>query len=139
MKYIDASNAIAGRLASYVAQELLTGEAVCIVNAEKAVISGNPSYTHKLFKEKVDRGHPRKGPFYPRTPERMLRRIIRGMLPHHKDRGKRAYQRLRVYTGVPEDLADKKLKRFGKAENRLETKFLTIDKVTVRLGAHKRW
>ena len=38
---IDASNLLLGRLASIIAKRLLSGEEIIVVNAEKAVISGN--------------------------------------------------------------------------------------------------
>ena len=78
---IDAENAIAGRLASRVARELLSNKTVAVINAEKAVVSGNPAFTQEFFRQKTARGDPVRGPFYPRTTERILRRIIRGMLP----------------------------------------------------------
>ena len=37
---IDAKDLIAGRMGAFVAKQLLLGETVDIVNAEKAVISG---------------------------------------------------------------------------------------------------
>ena len=46
MIYIDASDMVLGRLSSFVAKELLKGEQVHIVNAEKAVVIGTVSYTH---------------------------------------------------------------------------------------------
>ena len=39
--YIDASDTILGRLASYVAKRALEGEEVIIVNCEKCIVSGN--------------------------------------------------------------------------------------------------
>ena len=53
---IDATNKIAGRLASIVAKLLLIGEEVIILNAEKAVISGKKDRIFRIFKEKRDKG-----------------------------------------------------------------------------------
>ena len=39
---VDATNQILGRLSSIVAKKLLEGYKVIIVNAEKAVVSGEP-------------------------------------------------------------------------------------------------
>ena len=136
---IDAENAVAGRLASRVARELLSNKTVAVINAEKAVISGNPAFTQEFFRQKTARGDPVRGPFYPRTPERILRRIIRGMLPRRQFRGKNAYNRLRVYTGVPPIFAGQTPVRIKDAENMLTSKYMTLGVLAQRLGAAKRW
>lgn len=46
--------------------------------------------------------HPKHGPFHPRTPDGMLTRMIRGMVPRRKPSGLAAMRRLRVYVGVPD-------------------------------------
>jgi large subunit ribosomal protein L13 len=140
MKIYDATNQIAGRLASYVAKELLNGEQVVIVNAEKAVLSGNPKMKFREFKQKIDRGDPKKGPFYPRYPDLMLRRIVRGMLPWHKDKGRKAYRRLKVYIGEPEEFKNKEKIRIEEADtSKLKCKYITLGDLSVMLGAEKRW
>ncbi|MBI4021663.1 MAG: 50S ribosomal protein L13 [Candidatus Aenigmarchaeota archaeon] len=101
---LDADHCIAGRTASRAAKELLKGKTVAIVNAEKAVISGSPRATIVAYRERVDRGDPYHGPFYPRTPERILKRMVRGMLPYKKTMGRDALKHLRVFVSVPADL-----------------------------------
>lgn len=104
---VDASNTVAGRIASVVAKQLLLGEHVIVINAEKAVLSGNRHSIIKEYKERLGirtRTAPWKGPFHWRQPHGILRRIIRGMVPWKKARGRLAIKRLRVYTGTPEDL-----------------------------------
>lgn len=104
---VDASNAVAGRIASIVAKQLLLGEYVIVINAEKAVLSGNRHSIINEHKEQLGirtRTAPWKGPFHWRQPHGILRRIIRGMVPWKKARGRLAMKRLRVYTGTPEDL-----------------------------------
>jgi large subunit ribosomal protein L13 len=108
---VDANNAVAGRLAAVVAKQLLQGEHVVVINAEKAVLSGNRAGIILQYKERLGirtRTAPWKGPMHPRQPDRMLRRIIRGMVPWKKDRGRKAMKRLRVYTGTPEGLKTKR-------------------------------
>jgi len=105
MILVDATDQILGRMASIVAKRLLEGEQVTIVNAEKAIITGDPMRVKEKFKTKFDLArvvNPRRGPFFPRTPDRIVSRAIRGMLPWSKPRGKEAFRRLRVYRGVPE-------------------------------------
>jgi len=108
---VDANNAVAGRLASLVAKQLLQGEHVVVINAEKAVVSGNRASLVLEYKERLGlrtRSAPWKGPLHPREPDRLLRRMIRGMVPWKKDRGRKAMKRLRVYTGVPEGIKSKR-------------------------------
>ena len=68
---LDAEEQVVGRLASRVAKMLLRGESVYIFNAEKALISGKPEFTMKTYENKLDRGDPYHGPFYPKTPEKI--------------------------------------------------------------------
>jgi len=109
---VDANNTVAGRLATAVAKQLLQGEYVIVINAEKAVLSGDRSSLVQQYKERLGirtRSAPWKGPLHPRQPDRILRRIIRGMVPWKKDRGRNAMKRLRVYTGNPEGITTKRL------------------------------
>ncbi|MFX1562381.1 MAG: 50S ribosomal protein L13 [Promethearchaeota archaeon] len=104
---VDASNIVAGRIASIVAKQLLLGKHVIVINAEKAVLSGNRASLINEYKEYLGirtRTAPWKGPFHRRQPHNILRRIIRGMVPWDKARGRAAMRRLRVYTGTPQDI-----------------------------------
>ncbi len=106
---IDAENKILGRIASLAAKELLKGKRVAIVNAEKAIISGNPATILKKYQTRrsiQSRINPRKSPVQPRTPDRIVWRTVRGMLPMKKAKGREALRRLRVFIGVPEELAN---------------------------------
>ncbi len=139
MILVDATDQILGRMASIVAKRLLEGERVTIVNAEKAIITGDPTRVKEKFKTKFDLArvvNPRRGPFFPRTPDRIVSRAIRGMLPWSKPRGKEAFRRLRVYRGVPEELKDQSFTSFPEASaERLGTrKFVRVGEVSVSLG-----
>jgi len=101
---VDAKGLILGRMASIVAKRLLKGEKIIIVNAEEAVISGRRLSLLKEYEEFLQKGHFRKGPLHPRRPDTIVKRVIRGMLPRRKPRGKEALKMLRVYIGVPEEL-----------------------------------
>jgi large subunit ribosomal protein L13 len=130
---IDAENAIVGRLASNVAPRLLAGEEIVIINAEKAILTGSKHDIMSTFKKKRDVGRTRKGPFYPRMPDRMLRRSVRGMLPFKKARGRTAYKKLRVYIGIPDDLEFHEVER---ARSKLGTdKYMRLGDVARELGA----
>ena len=140
MKVYDATNKIAGRLASIVAKELLKGEEVVIVNAEKAILSGNPKTKIREYLEKRWRGDPHKGPFYPRYPDKILRRMVRGMLPYKKPKGRKAFKRLKVFIGLPEEFKNKELINLKEADaSKLRCKYITLGELAIQLGAEKRW
>ncbi len=138
MTIIDADNAVVGRLASIVAKRLLNGEEIIIVNAEKAVIVGNKDYIINKYKERRDIGSVRKGPYYPRMPDRILRRTVRGMLPMKKTHGKEAYKRLKVYMGIPKELNGKELEVINEAKNNKLEGFITLKDLSIQLGAKLR-
>ena len=137
--YVDAENAVAGRLASGVAKELLKGKKVFIANAEKSVISGEPGHIIESYTEKRERGDPYHGPFYPREPDMILKRMIRGMVPRNIEKGKDAMKRLRVYISVSEEFKDKKLIKIKGTENNLRCKTMSLGELAAKLGAKKRW
>lgn len=105
---IDANNMIVGRMASFAAKKALLGEKVDIINCEKAIITGNrDDVLHKYWYRARDMGGPRKGPFIIRLPDRFVRRIVKGMLPMNKPRGREALKKVKGYIGVPEEFKDK--------------------------------
>ena len=106
---IDAANMVMGRLSSIVAKELLNGNRVVVVNVNKLVITGSnkKSILEPFFKKLRVRSNvnPRRhGPFIARSPEGIFKRVIRGMLPRKKAKGKEAYKRLMVYRDVPNNI-----------------------------------
>ena len=105
---IDAKDLILGRLASLAAKLSLEGNRVHIVNCEQSVISGDKDAILQDFLDKIHRGNPHKGPFYPKRPDRIVKRVIRGMLPRKKWKGRMALKRIRCYIGFPEDLKRRK-------------------------------
>lgn len=136
----DATNQILGRLASVIAKKLLEGEKVFVVNCEKAVVSGDPKHTLKKYLEKIHRGDPKHGPFFPKTPDGIFRRTVRGMLPWDKPKGREAFKRLRVFIGLPEEFKDKKLEKVEGADaKKLKCKCTSLEDLSLQLGAKKRW
>jgi len=135
MIVIDANNLILGRLASFAAKKVLLGEEVRIVNCEKAVISGDKKYTLQKYKLKFDKGVPLKGPYFPRTPDRIVRRAVRGMLPFKRARGREAYKKVMCYAGMPEGLKEKPITLKEADASKLPTaKFIAIKKISEHLG-----
>ncbi len=134
---IDAADHVAGRLASVAAREALKGKRVEIVNAEKAVISGNNKYIINIFRERIQRGDPFKGPHYPRRADMLLKRMIRGMLPYKKPSGRNAYKRVKVFLSLPEEYKKERPVRIKKAENKLRCSYISLEKLSERIGAKK--
>lgn len=138
----DADGHILGRLSTVIAKKLLGSERVTVVNAEKAVMSGSKRATIAHYSIRVKRGDPIKGPFFPRIPDGIFRRAVRGMLPMKKPKGKAAYKRLRVYIGVPAELKSKadKFEKVKLADAaRLRTESMALGDLSVALGVKKRW
>ncbi len=113
---IDATNAIVGRMATVAAKRALLGETVSVVNCEKAVVTGSRNNVLAKFKQKYDRGIPLQGPYFPKQSDRIVRRIIRGMLPFKRSRGRIAYKKVMCYIGVPEKFASQKLEKIESAD-----------------------
>ena len=145
---IDATNCIAGRLATIAAKLALEGRRVIIVNAEKAIITGDFNMVLNWYKKKISewRTHynPEKvGPKIPRRPDRILKRIIRGMLPRKQWRGRKALKRIRVYMGIPPEYIDKPRYIFTGVlfRPRPGAKYVTLEELWKHLEPHKweRW
>ncbi len=137
MTVIDASNLILGRMASTVAQRLLKGEEINIINAEKTIISGRKDTTLDRYKRYVARGSREFGPRFPRRPDQIVSRTIRGMIPHTKMTGREAYNRLRVYIGVPPELSKEQAGTLEEASiMRLSTaNYIVLGELSKRLGS----
>ena len=78
---VDATNCIAGRMCSHVSKLLLEGNKVAIVNAEKAMLSGNRYKTIDSYKEHLEINsvtNPIHGPFHPRRPDTIMSKMVRG-------------------------------------------------------------
>ncbi len=137
--YVDASDQILGRLAAEVAKRLLEGYRVYIVNAEKAVVSGEPHRVIKSYQVWLQlhvHVNPYKwAPHRPRSPIAIVRKAVLGMLPRSKQKGREAARRLRVYIGVPAELQGKEFKRFAFADAaRLGHKFIRVGEIAKQLG-----
>jgi large subunit ribosomal protein L13 len=112
---IDGSHATMGRLSSYSAKQALLGKDVVIVNANEVVIVGRKEDILKKYQILVEKGgYSLKGPRIHRTPERLLKRVIRGMLPHKQVRGKDALNKVKCYNDTPEEFKEVKKIKAGK-------------------------
>ncbi len=137
MVLINANGLIVGRLSSIVAKKLLEGEEITIINAEKAIISGAKASTHAEYKQTVERGTKEKGPYFPKRPDAIVTRTIRGMLPYKTQRGKDATSRLKVYIGTPSDIKAETAVTLEKASvDRLSSyRYIELGELSKLLGA----
>ena len=137
MIVIDATDLIVGRLATKVAKLALLGEEVHVINAEKAVFTGNATQVFQRYLQQFHRGTPSKGPFVQRQAHAMLKRTIRGMIPYKKAMGKEAFARVRCYSGVPESLKEEKATTIETAHiSKVGVlKFVALGEISKKLGA----
>jgi len=118
---IDGKNAILGRLASYTAKQLLLGKEIVIVNCNDIVISGKPVSTINTYRDKREKGGANfKGPYFPKSPEKIIKRTIRGMLSHRQKRGRDSLKRVICYNEVPLEYENVKKTVSGK-EKKIKT------------------
>ena len=125
-----------GRAASLIAQRLLAGESIVVVNAEKSVVTGSRPMVLEHYRAARARGSKRTGPHFPRYPDRIFRRTVRGMLPHLKTRGKIAFRRLEVHIGIPPSYAGVPRATLEPAKARPSVRPpLSLEAITRLLGA----
>lgn len=136
---IDGEGLVLGRLASKVSKKLLQGEDITVLNADKIVISGTKEWAYAKYKQRIDRAsisNPRRmGPKYPRRPDDIFRRTVRGMLPHKKSKGREAYKSLKVYVGVPKEFEKQEALKPLEAQPRNIVKSIELGQVSHLLGS----
>jgi large subunit ribosomal protein L13 len=137
---VDARDCILGRVSSKVAQRVLDGETVAVVNAERAVITGNEESTMETYHTRAELGSD-SGPYYPKRPDRIFKRAIRGMLPYKTEDGREAFSNVRVYVGNPYERDDvESVVLDGTSLDRLSNiKFTTLGEISESLGANVTW
>ncbi len=117
---VDATNLKLGRMASYIAKNLMQGKRVVVVNAEKAIITGNKKAILERYLMLLGRSQKRSihrpSVWYPRMPDKLVWYAIVRMLPRDKAKGSMAMQRLKVYVGMPEKYKNRKLVSFEDAK-----------------------
>lgn len=139
-KLIDASNQIMGRLASRIAKMLLEGNKVDVVNVEKAVISGSRKAVFKEYQEFLEKGsviNPKYGPKHFRRPDLMFKRVVEGMLPRRKKKGKEAISKMRAYIGHPEFIKGEPIKFEEFNASRLSGNYITLGELSSRFSKFK--
>ncbi len=149
----DATGKILGRLASQVAKEMISArksgrqQRVIIINAEEAIVSGPRSKVFSDYRAKYKLNHARKGPYFPRMPDKIIKRTVRGMLPYQKNSsGRGALRDLRVEIGNATNLSAEELPEYhqwgetGKIDRDLPNKFVRLGEISSHLGVDaSRW
>jgi large subunit ribosomal protein L13 len=108
---------------------------VIILNAEKAIISGKKKSKVAEAKEFLEVGSPKRGPFHYRRPDRILRKTVKGMLPHRQPKGKSAYKRLRVFLGIPKEFEEIQMITLKEAKaSKLRGPYLTLGELAKEIG-----
>jgi LSU ribosomal protein L13P len=135
---VDARDCILGRVASNVAERALDGERVAVVNAERAVITGRRGDTMDVYRTRAQLGSD-SGPYYPKRPDGIFKRAIRGMVPHEKKRGREAFERVRVYVGNPYEDQDAIVLEGTSLDRLSNIKFTELGEISEELGANITW
>ncbi|MFC7072129.1 50S ribosomal protein L13 [Halovenus rubra] len=136
---VDARDCIMGRVASQVAEKTLDGQTVAVVNAEQAVITGNEDDIMGTYTKRRELGSDR-GPYYPKRPDRIFKRAVRGMLPYKSTRGREAFENVRIYVGNPYEGDMEANVLDGTSLDRLSNiKFVSLGDISESLGANVTW
>ncbi len=134
---IDAKDAILGRLASYTAKKLLDGEKIIIINAELCIITGDPKQIKEKYLARRKRGSPQHGPFFPKRPDLILRRTIRGMLPYKKPKGRSSLKRLKIYIDFPKKAQGKHILQPEEIVKDVRSHFVMLGELAKSIGWSK--
>ena len=135
--YIDGTGLVLGRLSSWIANKVLQGDEVVVVNAQDVIITGGK---RKLIKDytqtraRATHTNPAHGPMFPRFPDRILRRTVRGMLPWKKTRGREAFRRLAAFIEIPDELSEKEFITVESAKFRGYRDHMTVGELARRIG-----
>lgn len=135
---LDAKNQILGRLASFAAKRAIRGDTVIVLNAEKAVISGKRRSVVEEAKHRLNTrtlGTQSNAPVHQRRPDLYLRRVVRGMLPWKKAKGRAAFHRVLVFMGVPDEYSGKTAVRVPGADaTKLLSPYVTLEELAKEIG-----
>ncbi len=131
---VDAKNCVLGRVASIVAERLLKGEKIVIINAEQAIINGSKETIVKAYKRRINlhaKGNPEKGPkFAKRRADMLFRQAVKGMLPQKTKRAKEALKNCQVFIGVPSEFREKEHEKIKNSEMRERKRFMSLEQLS---------
>ncbi|MEB3757950.1 MAG: 50S ribosomal protein L13 [Desulfurococcales archaeon] len=136
---VNGEGHILGRLSSIIAKKLLEGNEVVVVNVEKVIVSGEKRMVVDSYKKilgvKVHLSHKWR-PKRPRSPIRLFKASVKGMLPKNNKKGREALSRLKVYIGVPDEFKNAEMVVFKDAyKDRLKTnKYVELSVIAKEMG-----
>jgi len=132
---IDSAGCVTGRIASFAAKQALQGNKVIILNCEKAILIGKKKDILDKYKKKFSLGKgSQKGPYLSRVSDKLMRRIIRGMLPWKRTRGREAFRRVHCFIGNPEKFKNQEKIVIAKSD---AINFLTLYDICKLLGKER--
>lgn len=104
---VNAQGHVAGKLATFVAKNILEGQKVIVINTEYLVLTGPidrsvGKFTRYLNKRRLTK--PENGQKHHRSPSMFFRRIVRRMVPKRIVRGQKALTLLKTYESCPDEL-----------------------------------
>ncbi len=135
---VDGKNLVAGRLASKVAKAIVKGEKVIVINAEDVIIRGNKESTLEKFYERTHaavHSNPHYGPKYDRVPSKILRRMIKGMLPKGPRAVERYIKMVTIYNSTPKLMPKDEVVTFKEMEFDGNKNYITLKELGTLLGA----
>ncbi len=137
---IDATGLVYGRLASIVAERIMDGEEIVVLNSEALIMTGEKAALNAKFQHRISLGDAtkRKGPFYPRRADLLFKRSVRGMIPWKKSSGRDAYRRLQVHVGTPKQFSEVTAEVPEEAKKKIVGKYTTLGAVSKYLGSNVR-
>ncbi|MAH42926.1 50S ribosomal protein L13 [archaeon] len=135
MVVIDGTDAVLGRLCVAVSKEakkLKDDETIDVINVEKVIITGNPKKIEAFYKQRIDKGERYHGPFFPRRPDGIFRRALRGMIAYKRKSGRDMFSKIKIHNGVPKGVKTDDVKKMGVKEVRC--KYITLEKLSQKVG-----
>ncbi len=139
---IDGNGLVLGRVASYVSKHLMSairkGEDVSyyIINAEKMVISGDRQrILEKYIKRRSlkNKANPEYSPKWPKRPDYLVKRVIKGMLPIDKPSGRKAWKKVKAFIGE-EKVAGEKVEFPDSFKKDKLRKYMTVEELAKALN-----
>ncbi len=133
---IDASNLILGRMASVASKKALLGEEIIVINCENAIITGKKKEIIGRYMKRFELGQPQQGPFFPRRSDQFVRRVIRGMLPWKRSKGREAYKKVKCFISIPPGIDSGKVETIQAAniERASMPYFMTVKEICRLIG-----
>ncbi len=133
---IDGKACVAGRIASFVAKKALQGSKIIILNCNDIVIIGKKKDILLRYRNRFILGHAgQKGPHFSRVSDRIMRRIIRGMLPRKKTKGREALRRILCFKDIPEKYKTSEKIIVAKAD---AINFLKLKDICILIGKQNK-